>query len=336
MREASYYRPDRGRVSCELCEYHCRIAEGHSGACRVRGNIEGKLYTANYGQVATALLGTIEQTPFYHFFPATRALHVGSSGGNAHSIHGLPTVTINEERRGREVDPDKLVEVGIKQRARGLVWDCSEPTIWFEYVLASTKLADARGMYTAFKTNGYIEEAPLRTIGHYLDGWLVELIGLNSSMYRHLRRAPRYEQILEMTALAQREFKCHVEVSTPLYAGLNDDAENLSRVAEWIRLALGAQVPWQVSLATGRELNIEGHAALERARAAGLAAGLQFVYVNDGSGEAINTYCPNCKALVISRLGDEVRANLTLGHCGKCDYNINIRSTIFKVEIGGH
>ncbi len=336
MREASYYHPDKERVMCELCEYQCRIAEGHSGACRVRGNIGGKLYTTNYGQVATAALGPIEQTPFYHFFPATRVLHVGSSGGNAHSIHGLAAASVTEERRGREVDADKLVEVGIKQRARGLVWDFSEPIIWFEYVLASTKLADARGMYTAFRTDGYISNKALSAIGHYLDGWAVEIIGLSPSMYRHLRRAPRFEQILEATAAAQREFKCHVEVSTPLYTGLNDDAENLSRVAEWMRLALGAQTPWQVSLAPGRELDIEGQAALERARTAGQAAGLQFVYVNDGNGEPVNTYCPNCKALVMSRVGDEVRANITLGHCGRCDYNINIRNTIFKVELGNH
>jgi pyruvate formate lyase activating enzyme len=329
MREASYYHPDKGRLRCELCEYRCRIAEGHSGACRVRGNIAGKLYTANYGQVATATLGPIEQTPFYHFFPATRALHVGSSGGNAHSIHGL-AATASEERRGREVDPDKLVEVGIKQRARGLVWDYSEPIIWFEYVLACTKLADARGMYTAVRTDGYISDEPLKAIGHYLDGWAVEIIGLSSSMYRRLRRAPRYEQILEATAAAQRDYKCHVEVSTPLYAGLNDDTENLSRVAEWICLTLGPQTPWQVSLAPSRELDLEGHAALERAQAAGLAAGLQFVYINEAD-QPVNTYCPNCQALVMSRRGDEVSANLTLGHCGRCDYNMNIRNTIFKV-----
>ncbi len=335
MREAGYYRPDRDRVLCQLCGYHCRIADGHSGACRVRGNIGGKLYTVNYAQVATAALAAIEQTPFYHFFPATRALHLGSSGGNAHSIHGLAAASVSEERKGREVDPDKLVEVGIQQRARGLVWDASEPIIWFEYVLACAKLAKARGMYTAFRTNGYIESDPMRAVGHYLDGWQVEILGLSPALYRQLRRAPRFEQLLEMTAAAQREYKVHVEVNTPLYDGLNDDAEDLGKLAEWIRLALGAQTPWLVSLAPGREADSESHAALERARAAGQAAGLQFIYVHDNSNEPINTYCPNCKTLVLQRAGDDVRANLTLGHCGQCDYNINIRNTIFKVELGG-
>lgn len=335
MREAALYHPDRDRLFCELCEYRCRIAPGHSGACRVRVNEGGRLYTLNYAQVATARLATIEQVPFYHFFPATRSLLVGSWGGNGHSIHGFADPIIPAERLGREVTPDKLVEVAISQHARGLTFSESEPIIWYEYLLPTVKLAKSRGLFTALRTSGYVSNEPLDALGHYIDGWLVEVLTLDEHIYRVMRRAPRFQQLLAMTERVQQKWKAHVEVSTPLYAGVNDDAANLQQIAAWLLISLGRQTPWQLRLAPGRPLDAEGRAALERGMAAAQEVGLEFVYVDTGDPlVTVNTRCPNCSSLVISRQPDDVKANLTLGHCGVCDYDINIRNTIFKVEIG--
>ncbi len=334
MREAALYHQDKDRLFCELCEYRCRIAPGHSGACRVRVNEDGKLYTLNYAQVATAQLISVERIPFYHFFPATRSLAVGSWGGNGHSIHGFADPTIPAERLGREVAPDKLVEVAIQQRARGISWVYSEPIIWFEYLLPCVKLAKSRGLFTSVRTNGFLTDDPLDQLGHYLDGWQVEILGLDDHLYRIMRRAPRYQQILAATERAQKQWKVHVEVSTPLYAGVNDDSANLGQIAEWIRIALGKRTPWQLRLAPGRALDADGRDALERAKEMGQAAGLDFIYLDTGDPNVpINTRCPNCHTLVISRQPNDVRANLTLGHCGACDYDINIRNTIFKAEV---
>ena len=53
MFEASYYKKtDDDRVICELCPHHCRIAPDKSGICHVRKNIEGTLYSLNYGIVS--------------------------------------------------------------------------------------------------------------------------------------------------------------------------------------------------------------------------------------------------------------------------------------------
>ena len=48
MREAMYYKKlDKEYVHCILCPHYCTIAEGDKGKCRVRANIDGKLYSLN-------------------------------------------------------------------------------------------------------------------------------------------------------------------------------------------------------------------------------------------------------------------------------------------------
>ena len=61
-------------------------------------------------------------------------------------------------------------------------------------------------------------------------------------------------------------------------------------------------------------------AALERARAAALAAGLKFVYLGNIPGhEAENTFCPRCARLVIQRTGYMVgEVRLKNGACASC------------------
>jgi len=50
--EAAFYEtsPD-GRVVCSLCPHDCRISDGGRGACGVRYNCAGKLYTLVYDSV---------------------------------------------------------------------------------------------------------------------------------------------------------------------------------------------------------------------------------------------------------------------------------------------
>ncbi|HNV71020.1 MAG TPA: hypothetical protein PKO06_15060, partial [Candidatus Ozemobacteraceae bacterium] len=39
-----------GKVRCGVCPRRCQIAPGQVGFCKVRKNIDGTLYTQNYGK----------------------------------------------------------------------------------------------------------------------------------------------------------------------------------------------------------------------------------------------------------------------------------------------
>ena len=50
VKDAVLWQPIEGSksVSCNLCNFHCRIKEDKAGICQVRKNIDGKLYSLNY------------------------------------------------------------------------------------------------------------------------------------------------------------------------------------------------------------------------------------------------------------------------------------------------
>lgn len=83
MREAAYYEKlDNGSVRCMLCPHRCFLQPGKTGVCRARRNTDGKLYSLNYGYVASVALDPIEKKPLYHFHPGSYILSAGTFGCN--------------------------------------------------------------------------------------------------------------------------------------------------------------------------------------------------------------------------------------------------------------
>ena len=56
-------------MACHLCPHECRIAEGKTGICGVRKNMEGKLFAMNYGKASSMNVDPIEKKPLFHFHP---------------------------------------------------------------------------------------------------------------------------------------------------------------------------------------------------------------------------------------------------------------------------
>jgi pyruvate formate lyase activating enzyme len=49
-KQAMYYKRNNMKVQCFLCPHNCVITPGKHGTCRVRKNIDGELYSMNYGR----------------------------------------------------------------------------------------------------------------------------------------------------------------------------------------------------------------------------------------------------------------------------------------------
>ncbi len=83
LHEASFYEslPDR-RVLCTLCPHDCHIPEGAHGACGVRYNRGGKLYSLVYDKVVAREVNPIEKKPFFHFHPGSFAYSISTVGCN--------------------------------------------------------------------------------------------------------------------------------------------------------------------------------------------------------------------------------------------------------------
>ena len=83
MKQAMYYEKlDEGNVRCCLCPHGCILPVGRTGVCLARKNIDGELYSLNYGRVASIALDPVEKKPLFHFHPGKLILSAGTFGCN--------------------------------------------------------------------------------------------------------------------------------------------------------------------------------------------------------------------------------------------------------------
>lgn len=332
MKEALFYaRKDGDRLVCLLCPQRCIIAPGKTGVCNQRRNVAGVLYTLNYAEISSAALDPVEKKPLYHFYPGHTIFSVGTVGCNLHCkfcqnweiAHGdAPTTT---------VAPEELVRLAGKEAQRGpcvgIAYTYNEPLIWYEYVCDAAVLAHEAGLKNVLVTNGFIEQEPLDKLLPYIDAMNIDVKAFTDDYYRKVC-AGRLEPVLRTVEKAVAH--CHVEITTLIVTGLNDDPEEIRRLVDWIA-GLDPAIPLHFSRYFPRyrmDAPPTPEATLRRARAIALEK-LHHVYLgNVHDEEAGHTYCPRCRKTVIERLGYLVRAvHLDGNRCRYCGQPLNIVGT---------
>lgn len=245
----------------------------------------------------------------------------------------------------RYIQPDEAVKLAKQRDCGGITWTYNEPSMWFEYTLDSAKLAKSEGLYTGYVTNGYLTPEALDVIGPYLDAWRVDIKGFSDSLYRELAKIPHWRGILEVAKRAQQKWGMHVEVVTNVIPTMNDDVDQLTAIATWMRNELGELTPWHVTRFYP-EYNLTHLpptpvASLEKALDIATKAGLRFVYLGNVPGHvAENTVCYTCHNVVIQRFGYDVKVlGVNGSKCKFCGAELNIKtagwSRQFSASSGG-
>jgi len=325
-RVASYWESlDGNRVRCGLCPRRCVVPSGGRGYCEVRENRDGVYYTLTYGNPCAIHVDPIEKKPFYHFLPTTTAFSIATAGCNLdckfcqnwHISQARP-----EELANYDLPPEELVAAAVESGSPSIAYTYSEPTIFFEYMLECAKLAHTRGLRNVYHSNGYIEPAPLRELAAYLDAANVDLKGFTEDYYEEMSGASLAPVLRSLKIL--REEGVHLEITTLLVPGMNDDPEELTEMCRWIRDNLGASVPVHFSRFHPqhrlRNLPPTPVERLELARDIALREGLEYVYIGNVPGhEANSTYCPVCSEELIHRIGYSVEiVGFVDGRCPHC------------------
>jgi len=167
IREALLYKHLTDRVQCLTCERRCLIPEGESGLCATRKNIGGRLYTLEYGDISSISANPIEKKPFFHFYPGTKALTVGSWSCNF-TCPWCQNYDISKSPqnigKGEYISPARLIELVRRYHCQGTSVSFNEPTLLFEYSLDVFDLARAEGYYNTYVTNGYMTAEALEML----------------------------------------------------------------------------------------------------------------------------------------------------------------------------
>lgn len=233
--EAAYYEIDpSGQARCRLCHHHCRIASGHRGRCQTR-YYDGKcLQALNYGQCTAIALDPIEKKPLYRFHPGSAILSLGSWGCNFTCPFCQNWQISQQEAPFRELTPEQALALARHYRADGsigLAYTYNEPTLSYEFIIQTARLVHEAGLVNVMVSNGYIEKEPLQALLPYIDAWNIDLKGFSQDFYQSLCGASLHPVLDTIEAAAAVS---HVEVTTLVIPGENDDPAQMDAEARWL------------------------------------------------------------------------------------------------------
>ena len=304
--EARLFEKKDDFLICKTCGHECNLKVGQVGFCKTRKNINGKLYTLIFGKISSISNNPIEKKPFFHFHPGSRALTVGSFSCNftcnwcqnyhLSKVDPLkPHVTF--------IYPNTLVQLAKKRGSEGLCYSFNEPTLLLEHSLESFKIARKEKLYNTYVSNGYMSlNAAKLLVEHGLDAINIDIKGNNSIVKKYCNANL---DIIFQNAVFFKKQNIHIELTTLVVTGVNDNLSIIEELAKRIIDELGHDTPWHLTRYYPEyKLNNPPTSIklLEKARNIGKKQGLDYVYIgNVPDHEYENTFCPKCGNLLIKR-----------------------------------
>lgn len=332
MLEARLYdKAEKGSVTCRLCSFRCHIKDGSRGICGVRENRKGKLYTHTWGNLLAENIDPIEKKPLFHFQPSSRSFSIATAGCNFRCLHCQNSEISQMPRdrgevQGEEASPEEIVAQAYETGCSSISYTYTEPTIFFEYAYAISKLAKEKGLKNVFVTNGYMTKECLDEMNGLLDAANVDVKAFTEGFYKKVCGATLAPVLQSVESM--RSMGIWVELTTLVIPGMNDSDEELRSLAKWIH-SVDKSMPWHLSAfhPAYKMTDIERTPAstLERARDIGLGEGLRYVYTGNIPGnKGESTYCWNCGNILIERLGFMIKNNRIVDSgCPSCGSKID-------------
>lgn len=314
--EAQFYEKSVDNVvRCLLCPHRCVIRRGKKGLCGVRRNDEGTLIAENYGRVTSAAMDPMEKKPLYHFCPGTHILSLGTVGCNLSCSFCQNYAISQDDSSTSPLSPEDAVAMAERENAAGIAYTYNEPSIWYEHVLDTAKLAREKGLRNVLVTNGFINQEPLEKLLPYIDAANLDIKSIETDFYRRLCGG-RVEPVLQT---ARRMVKSiHLEVTNLIIPGENDFPDTVEQLASWIAFELGEHVPVHLSAYFPRyQLDAPPTSMQELKEAAEIfSERSRYVYLGNVSSSS-PTMCFSCGELLVERNGYSVGIK-ALSDDGKC------------------
>ncbi|MBQ6607891.1 MAG: AmmeMemoRadiSam system radical SAM enzyme [Firmicutes bacterium] len=245
---------------CKVCFRHCNIGEGALGFCGARICREGEVTADNYGRITSLALDPIEKKPLNRFHPGSLVVSVGSYGCNLrcpfcqNSEISWSDEALRLRDKAEYLAPEDLADIAARYRNRGnigLAFTYNEPLIGYEYVRDAARLVHERGMKNVLVTNGTASLEVLEELLPYIDAMNIDLKGFTDHYYSDVLGGDR-QMVMDFIERAVKS--CHVELTTLIVPGENDNEDEIREMTEWIAglknaegEKVGAEIPLHVS-----------------------------------------------------------------------------------------
>ena len=314
------------KVQCQVCPRNCVLSNGQRGFCHVRKNYEGNIILETYGLTTGLAVDPIEKKPLYHFLPASKVLSFGTFGCNMgcmfcqnyHMSKYKGDISVCQK-----ANPGDIVAAAKNNNCKSVAFTYNDPDVFLEYVIDTAKLCRQENIKTIAVTAGYINELPRKELYKYIDAANIDLKGFSEEFYKKNCLA-HLQPVLDTIKYAANETDCHVELTTLLIEGENDDYEMIKKECQWILDNIGDEIPVHFSaffpMYKFDNRKPTEYKTLLNAYNQALSMGIKHVYTgNILSVETSSTYCKNCCNILIKRNGYNIlEYNLEKNKCIFC------------------
>lgn len=326
MVEAKYYRVEKDHILCELCPRACRIKNGEEGDCWAYKNVDGKLFAKNYGKFVTATYDPIEKKPFFHYYPNSVVLSVAHNGCNLKCQFCQNGDIALERKDSKDISLQTLLDYSGKSHSIGVAYTFTEPLIWFEFLIDATRKLKGIGQKNVLVTNGYINDIPLQDLLPYVDAVNISVKSMREEAYqKHMDG--HVDTVLN--AVRGSFKKTHLEVTYLVIPGISDSDKELGDFVDFME-SVSPEIPVHIKRhfphykmtdvpVTPNETMVKAYKMATQK--------LQYVYLTDVDIEGVaDTFCPNCKRLIIKRRDYQSNLGGLRGtNCKFCGHRIFIK-----------
>lgn len=278
---------DKDTLRCKVCNHYCMIKTNSRGICGVRENIEGVLYSLNYGKTIASGVDPIKKKPIYHFLSDTKTYSLATVGCNLSCLWCQNWDISQDPKRGnsiigKDMTPQDHVNLAIKNKCESISYTYSEPTIFLEYALDIMKLAKISTLKNIWVTNGFMSKETLKLILPLIDAMNVDLKGFDDTTSIKYCGAPITPVVENLKTIYNSGI--HLEITTLIIPGVNDDVKQIEDIADFI-FSLDKDIPWHISrFYPGYKMLDVSPTPLEilfRARQIGLEKGLRNIHIGN-------------------------------------------------------
>lgn len=292
-------------MQCSFCEWRCELSADSHGVCRMY-YVDREEIRERFPNRWSYAVSRVESLPFYHAYPGSRSLTIGTTGCNFKCRYcSNAYIALQDPDTLKEhiysMTPEELVGMAQKLNCHNIVFNVNEPTVSLPALLQLREIAQKAGLPMGCLTNGYGTEESTELLASIFDFINVGLKGFTSKFYREYIGVKKADPILRnIRRLAGIR---HVEVTTPVIQDVNDC--ELDEIAKFLA-SIDPEIPWHIfRLLPEYEMKGAEYPSIELISLALESARkkLRYVYFHNFVGsDWVNTACPGCGMEVIERL----------------------------------
>lgn len=328
--EARFYeKVANKKIKCRLCPRECVVGDRERGYCGVRENRGGVYYSLVHSRVCAAHVDPVEKKPLFHYLPGSLAFSLATAGCNV-NCKFCQNWDISQARPeqipAEYMPPKRVAELAKQWQCPSIAYTYSEPVVFSEFLMDAADAGHEAGIRSVVVSNGYIQDEALRAAYGKMDAVKIDLKAFSESYYQKVV-VGELKPVLD-TLVTLRKMDKWTEIVYLVVPTLNDSDAEFNGLVRWVKGNLGPDVPVHFTQFHPdyllKNLPITPIRTLERARQIAMAEGLHFVYIGNVPGHpGENTYCPQCKRLLVERTGFEIRQmHIRNGACQFCKQKI--------------